>query len=368
MHTVVPFQFEAPEAELVDLKARLHATRWPSEIPGVGWDRGVPLDVMQELVAVWLHTYDWRQTEARLASQCQFATTIEGQRLHFIHHRAADPEAVPVMLIHGWPSSPLAFERVGDLLQRDHHVVVPSIPGFGFSGPLTSPGWSSGRVARAFVELMTRLGYARFVVHGGDAGAIIAREMALAHPERLHGAHVQQAFSFPSGDPEAFASLGPEDQQRLARLEQFGARDGYNQIMGKRPQAIAFAMNDSPVGLLGWVLELFATFGDFPAQLTPTQILDQVTLMWLTQTLGSSANLYFETARSGAWERTEPTDIPFGVAVFPNDFLSIRAFAERDHRQIVHWSEFDRGGHFAALEVPALLAEDVRAFVDKACR
>lgn len=362
MTVIESFRYAASNEAIADLRERLTMTRFPSEVAGSGWSRGAPVSFVRDLVAAW-REYDWRATEARLNALPQFVTEIDGQTIHFLHFKAAKARATPLLLVHGWPGSPFEFEAVAPrLAAAGFEVVVPSIPGFGFSGPVADDGWSTGRVGRAFAELMTRLGHETFGVHGGDTGSIVAREMALAFPQRIVGAHVLQFFSFPSGDPAEFERLSPDDHRRLGVLQTFGERDSYNQVMGKRPQSIAFALNDSPAGLLAWLLELYAAFGDRPAQLTEAQILDHATLYWLTGTIGSSANIYYETGRSGAWEETKQTTIPMGVAVFPNDFLSIRAFAERDHANIVHWTEAERGGHFAALEVPELLAADIEAF------
>jgi pimeloyl-ACP methyl ester carboxylesterase len=362
--SATPFKVSISDEVLVDLKERLAMTRWPSEIPGTGWDRGTPVAFVKELAAYW-QDYDWRATEARFNALPQFTADIDGEAIYFIHVRSAKADATPLLLIHGWPGSVLEFEQLIPALSADHHLVIPAIPGFGFSGPLHSDGWSTGRVGAAFAELMTQLGYQRFGVHGGDSGSLIARNMALDFADRISGAHVLQFFSFPSGDPAEFEKLTEDDHLRLARLELFGQRDSYNQVMGKRPQSIAYALNDSPVGLLVWMLELFATFGDHPEQLTKQQIIEHATLYWVTETMGSSANLYFDTGRSGAWEDTRQTTIPMGIAVFPNDFLSIRAFAERDHANIVHWTEMPSGGHFAGLEEPDLLAADIKAFFAK---
>jgi epoxide hydrolase len=359
--TITPFTITVSEPALSDLKERLAMTRWPSEV-AANWERGTPVAFVKSLAEEWARSYDWKATVARLSKLPHFITEIDGQPIHFVHVKSAAANATPLLLVHGWPGSFMEFEGLIETLSQNFDLVIPSIPGFGFSGPITSEGWSTVRVGKAFAELMSRLGYERFGIHGGDTGSLVTRAMALDFPERIIGAHVLQFFSFPSGDPAEFEKLGEDDHRRLGVLEKFGQRDSYNQVMGKRPQSIAFALADSPVGQLTWMLELYATFGDFPEQLSRQQILDHATLYWLTGTMGSSANIYFETGKAVAWEETRPTTIPMGIAVFPNDFLSIRAFAERDNHKIVHWSEFERGGHFAALEVPELLAADVATF------
>lgn len=370
--TPTPFTISIPEDQLVDLRERLAMTRFVSELPDVGWERGAPLAVVRDLCQHWQHRFDWRAVEAALNRLPQWRTEIDGQPIHFIHARSRVPNATPLLLIHGWPGSVLEYAHMVDALtdpaahggrpEDAFHVVLPSVPGFGFSGPTKAKGWSPERVAQAFVRLMVELGYERFGVHGNDFGSMAGREIALAAPERVIGAHVTQFWAFPSGDPEEFAALGPDDHERLAELALFGERDGYNQIMGKRPQALAYGLNDSPVGLLAWNLDLLASFGDRPHQLTRDQILAGVTLYWLTQTSGSAAAIYFEAGRAGTWEKPDKTTAPMGISVFRHDFRSIRRFAERYHQRIVYWSEHDRGGHFASLEVPELLLADVRAF------
>ncbi|MCY1004895.1 epoxide hydrolase [Nannocystis pusilla] len=370
--TLTPFTLSVPEAQLVDLRERLAMTRFPSELPDVGWERGPSLAVVRDLCRYWQHGFDWRAVEAALNRHPQFIADIDGQPIHLLHVRSPHPEARPLLLIHGWPGTVLEYVHLIDALtdpvahggrpEDAFHVVLPSVPGFGFAGPTRDKGWSPERVARAFVQLMALLGYERFGVHGNDFGSIAAREIALFAPERLIGAHVTQFFAFPSGDPEEFAALTPDEHERLAELALFGERDGYNQIMGKRPQALAYALNDSPAGLLAWNLDLLLTFGDRPHQLTPDQLLAGVTIFWLTQTAGSAAALYFEAGKSGAWEKPDRTTAPMGVSVFRHDFRSVRRFAERYHERIVFWAEHDRGGHFASLEVPELLLADLRAF------
>jgi epoxide hydrolase len=364
-----PFRVEVPEAELEDLRARLARTRFTAALPGPAWQRGVPVDYVRELAEYWRTGYDWRATEARLNALPQFTTEIDGQKLYFQHVRSPEPGARPLLLLHGWPGSVLEFEGMigpltdpavhgGDAADA-FHVIIPALPGFGFTGTQAGEGWDSGRIARAFDTLMSRLGYDRYLVHGGDAGAMIGRQLAILAPERVEGLHVLQAFSFPSGDPQEMAGLGPEDFARLGILSAFRDRAGYMEIHGTRPQTLGFALADSPVGLLAWNLELPTGWGEYDP-LTRDQILDEVTLYWLTGTAGSAANWYYEDRHAEA----KPTvnQVPTAVAVFEHDFKSIRVFAERDNARLVHWSEFDHGGHFAALEVPGELAQDIRAF------
>lgn len=371
--TIYPFLIEVPRAELDDLRARLVRTRWPDEAPGAGWSQGVPLGFLKKLAAYWADGYDWRKQEARLNAIPQFTTFIDGANVHFLHLRSPEPEAMPLLLTHGWPGSvaeflelirPLTHPReYGGNPEDAFHVVCPSIPGFGFSGPTPQGGWGLKRISRAFAELMRRLGYSRYGAHGGDFGSMVSRELGLIDAEHVVGVHVLQAFSFPSGDAAELAALTEDDKARLGRLGRFESeQSAYAKLHGTRPQTLAYALTDSPVGQLAWNLELFASFGDCEGAVSPDHILTNVMLYWLTGTAGSAARMYYDSAREGAWGPATPSSTPTGVAVFPKDFLSIRRFAERDNTRIVQWTEFDRGGHYANLEVPELLLGDVRTF------
>ena len=245
---------------------------------------------------------------------------------------------MPLLLIHGWPSSPVEYLGMIESLRDAYHLVIPSIPGFGLSGPTTEAGWGRDRVAAAFAELMTRLGYERFAVHGGDFGALIARELGLRHPDRVLGAHVLQVFAFPSGDPEEMARLTPEDYGKLEHLGRWNREfSGYTEIQSRRPQTLAFGLADSPVGLLAWVLDMFDGYGDNVDGVARDALLTNLTIYWVTGTIASSMRFYYDDAQAGAWEQEEAGTVPTGVAVFPRDFRSIRPFAERANR-IVHWT------------------------------
>jgi epoxide hydrolase len=370
-----PFRIDVPDAALDDLRERLGRTRWPSEIPGVGWQRGVPVAYLQGLAEYWRSGFDWRAQEARLNAFPQFTTTIDGQNIHFLHVRSPEPEAIPLIVTHGWPGSIVEFMNViGPLTDpRAHggdpadafHVVAPSIPGFGFSGPVHEEGWNTSRIARAWVELMRRLGYDRYGAQGGDSGAIISPQLGRLARDHVIGIHVNNLLAFPSGDPAELADLPEADQARLAALQRYGQdAAGYAIIQSTRPQTLAYGLTDSPAGQLAWIVEKFKEWTDPSCELPEDavdrdQLLADVSVYWLTGTAGSAANLYYEGAR--AWgEKPERSPVPTGAAVFPND-VTIRRLAERDHI-LVHWSEFERGGHFAAMEQPELLVGDVRAF------
>ena len=373
-----PFRIEVPQAALDDLGERLARTRWPAEPEGIGWSRGVPVGYLRELAEYWRTAYDWRQHEARLNQLPQFTTTIDGANLHFLHVRSPEPEATPLLLIHGWPGSVVEFlELIGPLTDpRAHggdpadafHLVVPSIPGHGFSGPLAEPGWNHGRMAGAYVELMARLGYDRYGVQGGDIGAFEAPLVGRLAPDRVIGVHVNALVTFPSGDPAELADLTEAEQQRLARMRNFqDDMMGYSHIQGTRPQTLAYALTDSPAGQLAWIVEKFKEWTDPAAELPEDAVdrdhlLTNVSIYWLTATAGSAANLYYETYHDPSmFAPRERGTVPIGVAVSLTQDVAVRKLAERDHN-VVHWSEFDRGGHFAAMEAPEFLVGDVRAF------
>lgn len=374
MTNIESFRIDVPQADLDDLHRRLDATRWPDELPGVGWTRGVPLAYLKELADYWRHGYDWRAQEARLNELPQFTTEIDGARVHFLHIRSAVEGAKPLMLIHGWPGSIVEFlHLIGPLTDPAahggdpadaFHLVIPTLPGFGFSGPTREAGWTDGRVAKAFTELMARLGYERYGVQGGDVGSFVAPEMGRHAPENVIGVHTNGLVTFPTGDTEG---LTEKERERLALFERFQQdMSGYMQIQGTRPQTLAYALTDSPVGQLGWIVEKFQEWTD-PAFKTPEDAIDRdrlltnVMLYWLTNTARSTANSYYERFHDTTlWAPKEKSPVPTGVAVFVMD-VSIRRFAEPAHT-ITHWAEYDRGGHFAALEAPDLLLEDVRTF------
>lgn len=374
-----PFRIEIPQSDLDDLRERLAHTRWPDELPGVGWSRGVPLDYLKELAEYWRAGYDWRVWEARLNQFPQFTTTIDGANVHFLHVRSPEPDALPLILTHGWPGSVAEFlDVIGPLTDpRAHggdpadafHVVIPSIPGFGFSGPAHEAGWNTARVARAWVELMRRLGYQRYGAQGGDMGALIAPEQGRSDPDHVVGVHVNAAtFGFiPLGpvDPDELATFTEAEKRCLERLNRFlSDGNGYFQIQATRPQTLAYGLTDSPAGQLAWIAEKFNEW-TYPGTELPEQALDRdhiltnVMMYWLTGTAGSSARMYYENMHVSSWGQ-QPGATPTGVAVFAED-VAIRRYAEQGNN-IVQWSEFDRGGHFAAMEAPDLFAGDVRAF------
>jgi pimeloyl-ACP methyl ester carboxylesterase len=367
-----PFRIDIPQGELDELAARLAATRWPNEVTGAGTDYGMPLAVVKRLAERWRTGYDWRAHEAALNETPQYTTTIDGQNIHFLHVQSADPGAVPLLLLHGWPGSVLEFRAmIGPLTDpqahggdpaRAFHVVVPSLPGYGFSGPTTEPGWDSARMAKAFALLMSRLGYERWGVAGGDTGALVGRELGILAPEGLIGVHLLQIFAFPSGDPAEMAKLSDADRESLsASTAEFQSKAGYQKIQQTRPQTLGYALTDTPAGQLAWNAELWTGWGDYADYLDADTFLSHVSIYWFTWTGISSARHYYEDAHSGAGYRDVPNKVPTAVAVFPQDYRTIRACAERANN-IVRYTEFDRGGHFAYTTDPDLVVEDLREF------
>jgi pimeloyl-ACP methyl ester carboxylesterase len=363
---ISPFRIDIPQDALDDLHDRLARPCWPDELPDAGWTYGVPLAYVQDLVDHWRNRYDWRAVEARLNGLPQFTTTIDGQSVHFVHVRSPESDALPLIATHGWPMSFVEYlDLLGPLTDPcahggdagdAFHLVIPSIPGIGFSGPTREPGWDTRRVARAWVELMARLGYERYGAHGNDAGSQISPEVGRFDPDHVVGVHVTQLFSFPSGDPAEFADLSAEDQASLQFLQDFTARGGlaYNAYQSAQPQTLAYALQDSPVGWLAWVCQLFGDAVD------ADYIITNAAIYWLTRTVGSSVRRYYADANSKP--ATEPTTAPTGVAIFAEDFQSIRRFAARDHQNIVQWNRYDRGTHFSPHDAPDLLLGDIRAF------
>jgi pimeloyl-ACP methyl ester carboxylesterase len=372
-----PYRIDIPQAEIDDLRGRLARTRWAAGLPGTGWERGTPTGYLRELASYWASEYDWRASEKELNAYPQFITSIDGADVHFLHVRSAEPGATPLLLLHGWPGSAVEFLDVigpltdpvahgGDAADA-FHLVIPSLPGYGFSGPLTETGWTDGRVASALTELMDRLGYGRYGVQGGDVGAFIAPLMGRVAPDRVIGVHVNALVTFPTGDPGDMAAMDEGDKRRFATMKEWQDRSGaYMQIQGTRPQTIGQSLVDSPSGLLAWIVEKFQEWTD-PAAELPQQavainrILANVSIWWLTATGASAAQTYYERFNDPAmWAPKERSTVPTAVAVFTTD-VSVRPFADKLHN-VVRWTEFDRGGHFAALEAPDLLAADLQDF------
>jgi pimeloyl-ACP methyl ester carboxylesterase len=354
---VTPFRIDVPDAVLADLRERLARTRWPAAVAGIGWDRGTDLGYLRELVAYWADGYDWRRHEAALNELPHF----RADGLHVVHQRAADPDALPLLLLHGWPDSFLRYRKVLPLL-TGFHLVVPSLPGYGFSDPPAEPGQvSRTAMAERLAGLMASLGYERYAVSGGDIGNGTAEALAAAHPDRVAGLHLTDLalWHLVGLDP---AGLSAAERDYLAAAADWQRREGaYLQLQATKPMTAAYGLSDSPAGLAGWIVEkLRAWSDDFGATFPPDELLTHLTLYWVTNTIGSSFGPYFEREATAPHGRVA---VPAAVSVFPADTLRApREYAERflDVRQ---WREHDRGGHFAALEVPDLFAEDLRTFL-----
>ena len=367
---IEPFTARIPQAEVDDLQRRLALTRWaPEQPPGTDDGAyGVPRTRLRRLVSRW-EKFDWRRWEDRLNAYPQFRTSIDGQPVHFLHVRSAAPDALPVVLSHGWPGSVFEYIELIDRLTDPaahggepadaFHVVLPSLPGYGFSGPAREPGWGTSRIAAAWAELMARLGYQRYGAIGNDAGSMISPELGRLAPERVVGVHVTQLFSFPGGDPAELADLDASDQAAMEVLNWFWQRKGaFNVLQGQQPQTLAHALADSPAGLLGWNAQLF------DEDLDDEFVLANVTLYWLTGTAGTSIRHYYEDAHPTAKAAPGPTTVPTGLAAAADgDFRSIRRFADRDHARITSWNTLPGvTGHYSAHTNPDQLAADIRRF------
>ena len=373
------FRIDVPQADVDDLHDRLARVRWPATLPGAPWGRGVPVDYLAALTDHWRDGYDWRAQEAGLNKFPQFTTEIDGQTIHFLHVRSPEPDALPLIVTHGYPSSvaeltgilgPLTDPRAygGDPADA-FHVVAPSLPGFGFSSPLSDAGWELTRTAKAWVELMARLGYERYGAHGGDIGAGVSGDLGIHAPEAVVGAHV-------ATDPTALALIGgmlPDESDdmsdaqkaRLGVLRRWEADGrGYLQIQTTRPQTLAYGLADSPVAQLAWIVEKFQEWTN-PAATLPEdavdrdQLLTNISIYWFTGTGPTAANFIYEAAHADKdWTAMSPA--PTGMAVFAADNM-LRYILNREGH-MGHWNEFEEGGHFPAMEVPDLLTADIRAF------
>jgi pimeloyl-ACP methyl ester carboxylesterase len=378
--SITPFTVTISDDAITDLKARLGNTRWPGELPGPAWKRGVPVDYLRRVADYWASDFDWRAQEKRINGYPQFTTQVDGQRIHFLHVRSAVEGATPLLLLHGWPGSFVEFLDVidsfvdpvahGGTESDAFHVVVPSLPGFGFSTPLAGEGWGSRRMAAALAELMARLRYQRYGAQGGDFGAFVAPDLGRVDSDHLIGIHVNAAtigfIPFGELSEEDKESLTELERARLARMANFLSEgNGYFNIQATRPQTLSFALTDSPVGQLAWIIEKFKEWTgsdhDLPEEAIGLDtILTNVSVYWFTRTAGSAANMYYESMHGQDWPT--PSQVPTGVAVFAED-IAIRRYAEQANN-IVGWSDIDAGGHFAALETPDLLVADVRTFFD----
>lgn len=375
MDTIERFQIRVDDSVLEDLRTRLEKTRIPDQIEGTGWEYGIPLDYLRELVEYWREGYDWRTQEARLNELEHFRTRVDGQSIHFIHARSEHADALPLLLTHGWPGSVLEFldviprltapEAHGGHAADAFHVVAPSLPGYGFSEPTRTRGWNVQRIARAFVELMGRLGYSRYGAQGGDWGAQVSTRIGALDPEHCAAIHLNMPIADP---PEDRVPLSDVDKADLTAMQSFQREEsGYALEQATKPQTLGVGLNDSPAGLLAWIVEKFRTWSDCDGHpenvFTRDQLINNVMVYWVTQTIASSARLYWEHQHVGSGEAPpQYVGVPTGVARYPKEVLRFpRSWVERRYN-VTHWAVMPRGGHFAAMEQPELFTDDLRNF------
>ncbi|MEX2469648.1 MAG: epoxide hydrolase family protein [Pseudohongiellaceae bacterium] len=376
-----PFRIDIPDADLADLQRRLENTRWPDQLAGTSWEYGTDRAYLQELVAYWQDGFDWRAQEARLNQFDHFKMAVQDLDLHFIHQRSSHPDAIPLMIVHGWPGSVAEFTGIIEPLTEPQrhggdpgdafHIIAPSLPGFGFSGIPDEPGYSPERMALMLAELMAQLGYDRYAIAGGDWGAIINRHLANHYPERLLGLHSNFILaSEPQDSTGAGVATEAELDARTERARYMQNETAYQQIQGTKPQTLGYGLHDSPAGLAAWIVEKFHGWTDMPQgadgdlddYFSKDELLTNIALYWFTGTITSSARIYFENRNAPNLKPMGYIDVPTGAAVFPAEIsLTPRAWAEAAY-DIRRWTVMPRGGHFAALEQPALYLEDVRAF------
>ena len=371
-----PFQIDVPQTVLDDLGERLARTRWPNEVEGTAWDYGANLGYMKELVDYWQHQYDWRQHERNLNKFRHFKADIDGFGVHFIYERGKGANPTPLLLTHGWPDSFYRFykvipmltdpEQFGGNAEDSFDVIVPSMPGYGFSDRPTEEGMTGQRIAELFARLMTELGHKKFAAHGGDIGGSVTEQLAFSHAASLVGIHLTDIpyghlFTVPQEE------LSEVEQKYLQEGQAWGVQEGaYALIQSTKPQTAAYGLNDSPVGLAAWIVEKFRAWsdcgGDVEKRFTKDELLTNLTIYWATQTIGSSF-LPYVIGQSGASEKpSKRVEVPTGVAIFPKDIVPApKAFGERFFN-IQRWTEMPRGGHFAALEEPELFVNDLREF------
>ena len=384
---VRPFHITVPEEVLVDLRRRIAATRWPARETVTDRSQGVPLAKLQALVRYWGTDYDWRQAEAKLNAWPQFVTTIDGLDIHFMHVRSRHPNALPLIMTHGWPGSVFELLKVigpltdppayGGRAEDAFDLVLPSMPGYGFSAQPKSTGWGPERIALAWDVLMTRLGYTRYVSQGGDWGSVVADAMGRQAPAGLLGIHVNMPATVPpeiakalsSGEP-APAGLSPEEQAAYEQMDALYKKgSGYALMMVTRPQTLGYSLADSPVGLAAWFYDKFADWtysgGEPERSLTRDEMLDDITLYWLTNSATSSAQLYWENNNNNfnaVEQKTAEISVPVGVTVFPGEiYRAPKSWAQRAYPKLIYFNQVDKGGHFAAWEQPELFAAEIRA-------
>ena len=368
---IMPFTLAVPQAELDDLQRRLDSVRWPDRETVGDWTQGAPLDRVKALCDHWRRHYDWRRIEARLNALGQFKTRIDGLDVHFLHVRSPHDGAMPLIITHGWPGSVMEFMKViepltdpvahGGSAKDAFHVIAPSLPGYGFSGKPTQTGWGVPRIAQAWITLMERLGYSRWVAQGGDWGAAVTTAIGVIRPEGCAAIHVNMPLAYPG--PDDMADLTAAEQASVDAMTYYREKDsGYSKQQSTRPQSVGYGLVDSPVGQAAWIYEKLWAWTDNKGvpedALTLDEMLDNIMLYWLPATGASSARLYWESF--GQFGSTK-LDLPVGVSIYPKEiFRPSRRWAEKVMSNIIHWNELDRGGHFAAWEQPDLYVKEIR--------
>ena len=373
-HALERFAIHVEDAVWDDLRRRLAATRWPDQVEGADWDYGAELAYVRELCAYWRDVYDWRAAERELNRWQHFRTTIDGQGIHFLHAPSRHEHALPLLISHGWPGSIAEFldvieplrdpEAHGGRAEDAFHVVCPSLPGYGFSEPTRTRGWDPARIADAFAELMQRLGYTRYGAQGGDWGALVTSLLGLNDPAHVAGIHLNMPLAVPADAGD----LTDAEKADLATMAQWQDQEaGYQRIQGTKPQTLGFGLMDSPAGLAAWIIEKFRSWSDCNGHpenaISRDRLLTNLSIYWATGTITSSTRLYYEVFRSSRMDLfTRKVSVPTGVARFPKEIMRFpRKWVEQRYH-VTHWSEMPRGGHFAAMEQPALFVEDVRRF------
>jgi epoxide hydrolase len=369
--TIEPYRIHVSDAQLSDLRRRLAATRWPERETVPDWSQGIPLAYVQDICAYWAHAYDWRLREERLNALPQFRTLLDGLGIHFVHVRSREAGALPLVMTHGWPGSIVEFTKVigplsdpvahGGLARDAFHVVCPTLPGYGFSDKPTAAGWKVEKIARAWAELMARLGYDRYVAQGGDWGSAVTTAIGIQDTQHCAGIHLNMPIAAP--DPATLADPTPEERAALAALQHYQTQDsGYSKQQSTRPQTLGYGLVDSPAGQAAWVLEKFWSWTDCDGHpenaVARDELLDNVMFYWIPACGASSARLYWE---SFAQTNLTPVHVPTGCSIFPKEiFRTSRRWAEKRFTRIVHWNQLERGGHFAALEQPEVFVHELR--------
>lgn len=373
-----PFKIDVPDSVLEDLKQRLAMIRYPDELDADAWSYGTDLQTLKELCHYWTNTYDWRKHEAYLNSFDHFKTDIDGLDIHYIHARSKEPDAFPLIITHGWPGSIYEFHKIigpltdpvahGGKAEDAYHVICPSMPGYGFSEKPNVPGFDLKKIASINIKLMEKLGYSRYGAQGGDWGSLVTSWMGILAPEKLCGIHLNMLVAAAPKDRDPMEGVTAKEAETLAQLAERGDEEvGYQKIQGTKPQTLGYGLNDSPMGLAAWILEKFHGWsdchGDVESRFSKDELLTNIMIYWVTQTITSSMRLYCENMRSGLFSPVHSyVKIPCGFAVFPVEIASLPRRWIEDYYNVTHWTEMPSGGHFAALEEPVTLVNDIRAF------